>query len=212
MDTQLDEQLVYSGESLFEQSDKSYNYNHESSLPELKLKDGDTAFPDNLTSGNNSGQSISHMTFLTDPLPISLPDIESSFAPTTSQDRQHDSPRFHPYRGPRDNEIQGERLPEYHETCPTLYQSTAVANSENYEQYQQATRKTQYVTNHQPHTVEKNSAFFDVSQPQWSEASAVQYALNSNNNNINQIVTHNGIQTAYHVAKLQVFIALRNFQ
>lgn len=210
MDTRLDEQFVYERESLpvFEKNEKSFSFVDGSTLPELKLKDGDSLFPEDLPSVSSPG-SISRMLFSRDSLPVSLPNIESSFAPASGQDKQQFSTRFHPYRGPHENESQGENLSDFREVCQNLYQPTTISNFGNYDQYAQSTKVSQYNIHQLQPATEKNHPVFDLAQQQWMEVPRSQYGMNSNNNNINRHALSNGNQTNYYFTKPQVISGFR---
>ena len=219
MEAQIDDQGF--GDVLYDNNARNFlsNCPNEAALPELKFKDDDQSFPDNVVSLSNVQAGL-HLALLSEELPVSLPEIESSFnfAPSSSSQgtQEEMSSRFHPYSrtSTDDNKTHG-TISYCDISKQPSFESALAANESSYEhcyttsngnnQRQMPSDRENLVFEQ---TIHQNQVMA-TSQPQnyqWPTTQNNQYVMNSNNNNVNGTTSYHAQQPAsnYFIQDLQV--------
>ena len=175
MENQLDENLMYPVEPVFENNEDAFINDCPSgiALPELTLSGGDRTFPENIVSAESS-QLISNLALLSEPLPFSLPEIESTFSQVSTCFPVH----FRPRSFPDGNNVNQNSYYEgnFNLELPSVTTSCGVDLPHNVRGFaaQHAPLMTTRVTGYSP---------VNSQAPAWH--AGPQCLMNCNNNNVN---------------------------
>ena len=179
MENQLDEHLMYAGDTLFGNNGVNFinTCSAQSALPELTLSDSDKNFPDNIVSAESS-QLVSNLALLTEPLPLSLPEIESTFSQVTTPNST--SPfSAQPFLDGKSNVVNSQPFESEAirlELPPTSNSCAAEQNHCNRDFVSHLQHEPAVAARTQAHPVNRQA-------PAWQLGSL--YVMNCNNNNIN---------------------------
>jgi len=172
----MDENLMYSatGDRLFGNNATNLisHCSSKEALPQLALSGSDKNFPDNIVSVESS-QLVSNLALLSEPLPLSLPEIEATFSQISTCSQTN----FRPC--PNENDI---HLSSYFDRStaqlelPFLTPSCAANQSHN---------SCEFVSNLQHEPLMTTCINSPVSSQPHVWNVGPQYGMNCNNNNVN---------------------------